>query len=191
MAVYKTDLETGEIIKLSTSQIKSEIQAATGWTTAQYQKEYDKLRNKLRNYEATIGAKTAGKVNEELYKIITAERTTGLTERQKAIKGFTSATTAQFREKAEKGQISERQQDAAIDSLVDGTFRALLSKSETTRQAFQEWKKEQIENKVTVTAKAVNKFLGGQAKDLHRRQKDEYEANKEMYDEEDSYPGSD
>ena len=191
MAIYKTDRETGEIIRLTNAQIKAEIQLRTGWSTAQYQKEYDKLRNKLRNYEATIGQKQPGAVNEELFKIVTNERTTGLTERQKAIQQFTSATTGNFRERVSAGKVSARQQSIAIDGLIEGSFRGLLSRSETARQEFEKWKRDKIAKGETVSAREVNKFLGKQAKDLHRRQKAEYEANRAYYEEEDSYPGSD
>lgn len=209
MAIYNTDLETGEIIRLSNAEIKSQIQAATGWSTKQYQKEYDKLRNKLRNYEATIGQKKPGAVNEELFKIVTRQQTTGLTERQQTILNYSSASTASFRVKAQSNRISNRLQNIAIDSLVNDSFRALINQSETTRREFEKWKNEIIvkETIVTpsgkkvirevtraesgVTAKEVNEFLSGQAKDLHKRQKREYKNNKAYYDENDSYPGSD
>lgn len=209
MAIYNTDLETGEITRLSNAQIKEKIQDMTGWSTKQYQKEYDKLRNKLRNYEATIGQKKPGAVNEELFKIIMGQQTTGLTQRQQAILDYSSASTALFRETAQSNRISDRLQNIAIDSLVDGSFRELINQSETTRREFEKWKNKvvaketivtpsgkKVIRKVTraesgVTAKEVNEFLSGQAKDLHKRQKREYKNNKAYYDENDSYPGSD
>lgn len=209
MAIYNTDRDTGEIRRLSNAEIKAQIQALTGWTTKQYQKEYDKLRNKLRNYEATIGQKKPGAVNEELFKIITRLKTTGVNERQQVILNYSSASTAGFKRKAQAGKISDRLEDMAINSLINGTYRGLLNKSETTRREFEEWKKEVVD-KVTeialdgkkttreitreeagLTAKDVNEFLSGQAKDLHNRQERQYKNNKAYYDENDSYPGSD
>lgn len=208
MAIYNTDLETGEITRLSNAEIKAQIQAATGWSTKQYQKEYDKLRNKLRNYEATIGKKKPGAVNEELFKIVTRQQTTGLTERQQAILNYSSASTASFKEKVQAGKISDRLQDIAIDSLVDDTFRGLLNKSEASRREFENWKNKvvktetviapdgkKITRKITrkeagITASEINKFLSGQAKDLHNRQRREYNNNRAYYEENDSYPES-
>lgn len=209
MAIYNTDLETGEIKRLSNAEIKAEIQAQTGWNTQQYQKEYDKLRNKLRNYEATIGQKTPGAVNEELFKIVTRQQTTDLTERQQAILNYSSASTAGFKEKVQAGKISDRLQNIAIDSLIDGNFRGLLNKSETTRREFENWKNEVVKTeteiapdrkKITreitrkeagISAREINNFLSGQAKDLHNRQRREYRNNRAYYEENDSYPGSD
>lgn len=210
MAIYKTDLETGEIIHLSNAEIKKAIQDQTGWSTAQYQKEYDKLRNKLRNYEATIGQKKPGAVNEELYRIVTRQSTTDLTERQQAILNFTSASTKGFNEKAQSNNISTRLQNIAVDSLIDGSYRQLLNKSDTTRTAYEKWKNEVVRTEKRIdpatgkletiqitrvedgiSPKEINKFLGGQAKDLRGRQAREYENNRAYYDENDSYPGSD
>lgn len=209
MPIYNTDLETGEIMRLSNAQIKAQIQAQTGWTTKQYQKEYDKLRNKLRNYEATIGQKNTGAVNEELYKIVTRQQTTGLTMRQQTILNFTSGSTKTFRENVQANRISDRLQNIAIDSLIDGNFKDLLNKSDTTRREYESWKNEIVEyrtlktpdgktitqgitrNEAGITAKDINKFLSGQAKNLHSRQRREYRNNKAYYDEHDSYPGSD
>lgn len=209
MAIYNTDLETGEIIRLSNAEIKSQIQAATGWSTKQYQKEYDKLRNKLRNYEATIGQKKPGAVNEELFKIVTRQQTTGLTVRQEAILNYSSASTTSFREKVKADKISNRLQNIAIDSLVNSNFRGLINQSETTRRKFEKWKNEIVKTeteiapdgkKITreitrkeagISAREVNKFLSGQAKDLHNRQRREYQNNRAYYEENDSYPGSD
>ena len=209
MPIYNTDLETGEITRLSNAEIKAQIQAATGWSTKQYQQEYDKLRNKLRNYEATIGQKKPGAVNEELFKIVTRQQTTGLTERQQAILSYSSASTAGFKKKVEAGKISARLQNIAIDSLIDGNFRGLINKSEITRTEFEKWKNE-IVNTVTeiapdgkkitrnitrveagITAKEINKFLGGQAKELHKRQKRELESNRALHEENEYTIGSD
>lgn len=41
---------------LTARQQKAYVQSITGWTTAQYNKEYDKLRNRVRNYERATGA---------------------------------------------------------------------------------------------------------------------------------------
>ena len=209
MAIYYTDMETGEIRPLSAAEIKAEIQRQTGWTTAQYQKEYDKLRNRLRNYEAAIGQSKPRAVNEELFKIVKYGNTTGLTLRQQAILKFSSASTKSFRHAAEENRLSSRLESIAINSLVNGSFRDLLDKSETTRIEFETWKNEIVDHEriklpngqygdrpITraekgVTAREVNHFLGQQAKDLHKRQKREYEANKEFYERNSSYPGSD
>lgn len=49
-SIYQT--KNGVKTKLTNKEIKSFIMKERGWTTDQYNKEYDKLRNKLRAYEA-------------------------------------------------------------------------------------------------------------------------------------------
>lgn len=68
--------KTGEI--LTPKQVKAEIQAIKGWTTAQYQREYDKFRNKVRNYETLSGVeKGKYKVQELFYEKAKAEKRYG------------------------------------------------------------------------------------------------------------------
>lgn len=47
--IYQT--RNGERVKLTATEVKNFIMKEHGWSTEQYQKEYDKLRNRLRNYE--------------------------------------------------------------------------------------------------------------------------------------------
>lgn len=49
-SIYQT--KNGVKTKLTNKEIKTFIMKERGWTTDQYNKEYDKLRNKLRAYEA-------------------------------------------------------------------------------------------------------------------------------------------
>ncbi|MCI6183600.1 MAG: hypothetical protein MR643_04820 [Clostridiales bacterium] len=68
--------KTGEV--LTPKQVKAEIQAIKGWTTAQYQREYDKFRNKVRNYETVSGVeKGKYKVQELFYEKTKAEKRYG------------------------------------------------------------------------------------------------------------------
>lgn len=48
-SIYQT--RNGERVKLTATEIKNFIMKERGWSSEQYQKEYDKLRNRLRNYE--------------------------------------------------------------------------------------------------------------------------------------------
>ena len=41
----------GETVELSASQVKAEVMQIRGWTARQYEKEYDKIRNRIRAYE--------------------------------------------------------------------------------------------------------------------------------------------
>lgn len=200
MAVYNVDKETGEIWEMTPAQIKTEIQERTGWDTSTYQKEYYKLRNRLRNYETVVGAKKPAAVNEEMLRILRNRQDPDaeLTGRQKAILEFSTAGAKGYRARAEAGRIPEAAEELAKNSLIEGTFQGLLKKSATARKAYNKWlnqtvrtrtetlpdgtkKRIRIKRKDTVTAAEINRFLGGQAKDLHSRQKAEYDAAKAYY----------
>lgn len=47
--IFKT--VNGETVELSASQVKAEVMQIRGWTARQYEKEYDKIRNRIRAYE--------------------------------------------------------------------------------------------------------------------------------------------
>lgn len=148
MAIKRVDMETGEIISLSDRDIKAEVQELTGWDTAQYQREYDKFRNRLRNYEKAIGVRTGRRANEEFLRIQRKQYSgEELTAEQKAITQFTTAGTRQFLESVQRNRISSKQRANAfygltgervlspdsVSSFSGGKFAGLVQKSETTR----------------------------------------------------------
>lgn len=47
-------------VALSARAQAAEVRKLTGWSREQYQREYDKLRNRVRAYERVTGAKAAG-----------------------------------------------------------------------------------------------------------------------------------
>ena len=71
------NFKTGEV--LTTRQIKQAVMKANGWTSEEYQKQYDILRNRVRNYEQTTGQALGGKikVNELLYQTSKAQKRYG------------------------------------------------------------------------------------------------------------------
>lgn len=62
---------------LAAREIKRRVMSATGWTSEQYQKQYDILRNKTRNYERATGSTAKIAVNELLYQTTAAQRRYG------------------------------------------------------------------------------------------------------------------
>lgn len=191
----------GKLTTLSDRQIKAEVQRLTGWTNTEYNKQYDVYRNKVRNYERTIGAEKGSiKANEEFYRTIRKESDGyPLTPQQEAIKTFTSASTSSYSKMLNLGgKGAQRAEASALISLtgetviggVDpdgviipagyegGTFSGLLSKSAKTREA---WEKYVKSRKTPITAEQANKFLSNQAKALHKRQARELERNRALY----------
>lgn len=54
--------------------LKQRTMKLTGWTSSQYDKEYDKLRNKTRTYEKAIGSSRKRNVSQILYYTQKAQR---------------------------------------------------------------------------------------------------------------------
>ena len=215
--ITKIDQQTGEIIVLTDSEIKAEIMQLQGFTdNKQYQKEYDKLRNRVRNYQTLTGSRKNLRVNEIMLRI--ARRTSQgqkLTPEQEAITKTTSAGTAAFRRQFELNKVSQRQQAIARSGVL-GAFSGLIEKSPTTRNNLNNWLDEVIGTEIAkddkgrtiydddgdvvtievlrsarVTAKELQDFLALQAKDLHRRQKAEMSSNRRFYEGHSMKPGTD
>lgn len=91
------DFKTRDI--LSSRQIKSRVRAVTGWTNEQYNKQYDILRNKARNYEKLTGTKVETPVNELLFRETLAKARYGedysASRLLTAIRSTTSQSTGQ------------------------------------------------------------------------------------------------
>lgn len=199
MAIFREDPETGELRKFSNSEIKAQIKGATGWTETQYNREYAKFRNRLRNYEAATGTRVKDPANERLYRIIEQRQTTGLNRQNEVILSFSSASTRHFREQAMAKQLTARQEKLAQQGLVEGQFGGLLEKSQIIHDNYNRWLNsvvrtekrvdpktgEIIRTKIfrrdTVTAQDIRGYLANQAKQLHNRQWREYNANKARY----------
>lgn len=199
MAIFREDPETGELRKLNNSEIKTRIKAATGWTETQYNREYAQFRNRLRNYEAATGTRMKDPANERLYRIIEQRQTTGLNRQNEAILSFSSASTKHFREQARAKQLTARQEELARQGIVEGQFAGLLEKSQTTRDNYNRWLnsvvrtekrvdletgeiiKTKIYRRDIVDAQTIRGYLANQAKQLHNRQRREYNANKARY----------
>lgn len=121
--IYRT--RQGKREKVSPREVKSYIMRVEGWTTEQYNKEYDILRNRLRNFEAFQRASgievTPQSPAEILYKQAKAKKRYGSEYTEsfdlQRIRAFPSTSTGR------KGQMSTRAQ-ARMASLYRKTTNA-------------------------------------------------------------------
>lgn len=146
--------KTGEVI--TPKQAKAYVMAARGWTTEQYNKEYDKLRNKARNYETATG-KPRGeiRVNELLYsetkvwarqgkpRDASGEATPQLSL-FKTVDAQTSAGTAQFARltaKAQSGAQLTARETGTLERANERAKQAILKQYETLRYGGKDFAK--------------------------------------------------
>lgn len=125
---------------LTSREIKKRVMQATGWTSEQYQKQYDILRNKTRNYETITGSSTKIKVNELLYKKTLAERRYGTQYKAsrlvRAIEATPSASTGTVKRQGVSSRVSTR-----LEREILGEFRGLITKSTDAGKIAELYKK--------------------------------------------------
>ena len=125
---------------LSAREIKKRTMAATGWTSEQYQKQYDILRNKTRNYERATGSKTQIKVNELLYQQTHAQKRYGAGYKPsrlvRAIMATPSASTGTVQRKGVSKATEER-----LEREILGEFSQFAQRSTEGRRIVELYRK--------------------------------------------------
>ena len=105
---------------------KQAIQNLTGWTTEQYNKQYDIFRNKVRNAEKQLG-RSKSNVAQQFYYTLKTQKTGGtLSKFRQFIQASTSQSTG-------KTTISPKA-TARINEYIVGKFSGLLETSDKAKQ---------------------------------------------------------
>lgn len=135
-SIYQT--KNGVKRKLSNKEIKAFIMKERGWTTEQYNKEYDKLRNKLRTYEAYEAQSDVNVTKQSpahiLYYEAKAMKRRGANYQRsialERINAFPSLSTGKALQKALKnpnssfGEIYREATDKAFNGLINANPKA-------------------------------------------------------------------
>ena len=128
---------------LTARQQKAQVLKWTGWTSEQYNKEYDKLRNRVRNYERANGYER-GSIN--VADVLAREARVrhyaprfGETAQSTQLYMAVSATTSQSTGKALTASGRTNSQTAAI-AAISGRYHGLLEKSNIVQTAVAELK---------------------------------------------------
>ena len=199
MPVYRTD-NAGNYIQLSDKEIKKFIQDFTNLDNRGYQKLYDNLRNRLRNYQMITESTSKIRVNELLYRALTRVKNgQEFTAQQMAIFNTTSQSTGTTRRQLESGTLNPSQKRLALEGIVN-EFNNLIQKVPTIKKNYSEWLaeivniepiadpetgeiiKQRIITRVDiVTPSEVREFLSKEAEAMHLRQQTLYNANKKAY----------
>lgn len=105
---------------------KQAIQNLTGWTTDQYNKQYDIFRNKVRNAEKQLGRSKSNVAQQFFYTLKTQKTGGTLSKFRQFIQASTSQSTG-------KTTISPKA-TSRINEYIVGKFGGLLETSEKARQ---------------------------------------------------------
>lgn len=160
---------------MTAREIKKRVMSATGWTSEQYQKQYDILRNKTRNYERATGSKTQIKVNELLYQQTHAQKKYGAAYKPsrlvRAIMATPSASTGTVRRKGVSRATEER-----LEREILGEFGEFVKKSTEGRrivELYKDAKSGRLDAKIARLQEEYDEAIESGEFDLAEQLKDE------------------
>ena len=109
---------------MSAKEIKSYVMKANDWTTARYNKEYDKLRNRVRAYEKATGREGKIKVNELLYTRTRAQQRYGRGYKESRLIRDIMLTPS-----ISSGKSLSKRSENRLFKRIANNFRGLIRKS--------------------------------------------------------------
>ncbi len=135
----------GKRVQLTSKGVKAYIMKVNNWTSEQYNKQYDILRNKLRSYEAYSRqrgrsvdtqsvrsllfkeAKTKEKYGDEYTPSIQMQR----------IRSFTSVSSGKAGQKALQGKLYQKRRTRTYEDATYRAFEALIEKNDFARVIYE------------------------------------------------------
>ena len=132
-------------VKMTSKEIKAFIMKQNKWTTDQYNKQYDILRNKLRSYEAY--ERKSGRIVEKqsvrelLFKEAKARQNYGdaytPSIKMQRIKSFTSVSSGKAGQKALEGKLYQRRRKVTYEDATARQFEGFLKDNEGARFIYE------------------------------------------------------
>ena len=142
--------------ELTASEVKSFIMQQRGWTSQEYQKEYDKLRNRVRNLESYQRAQGVSvpkqNVSAILYREAKAMKTYGArytpSQEIERLRSFTSVSTGRFKASVVSERLTQSQK-----TYVEARFAGLMSANSAAHEIY-----ERLRNEPAKAEKALTEF---------------------------------
>lgn len=130
----------GNRVKMTNREVKAYIMKQNRWTSEQYNKQYDILRNKLRSYEAYEKASGASvkqqSVQSLLFKEAKARQRMGKeyspSIKMQRIRSFTSVSSGRAGQRALQGQLYMQRRATTFEDATYKQFKGLV---ESNKQA--------------------------------------------------------
>lgn len=128
--------------RLTARQQKAYVQKITGWSTSEYNKQYDRLRNRTRNYERAAGLPKGSinvadlLANNERSKAMAGryKETYRPTYQYQAIQKVTSASTG-----AKLTQAQLRAGEQAAFEAINNRYRGAIEKNKLVQDALRSY----------------------------------------------------
>lgn len=142
--------------ELTASEVKSFIMQQRGWTSEEYQKQYDKLRNRVRNLESYQRAQGVSvpkqNVSAILYREAKAMKTYGSrytpSQEIERLRGFTSVSTGRFKAASVSPKLEQAQK-----TYVEARFAGLMTANSAAHEIY-----ERLRNEPAKAEKALAEF---------------------------------
>ena len=142
--------------ELTASEVKSFIMQQHGWTSLEYQKEYDKLRNRVRNLESYKRAQGVSvpkqNVSAILYREAKAMKTYGArytpSQEIERLRSFTSVSTGSFKPSTVSSKLEQSQR-----TYVEARFAGLMTANSAAHAIY-----ERLKNEPAKAEKALAEF---------------------------------
>lgn len=137
--------QNGQRVKMTNREVKSYIMKVNGWTTEQYNKQYDILRNKVRSYEAyerASGRTTQTQsVQSLLFKEAKAKKRMGAeytpSIKMQRIKSFTSVSSGKAGQKALTGKRYRQKRAKTYEDATYKQFKGLINSNKQARYIYE------------------------------------------------------
>lgn len=134
----------GQRIKMTNREVKAYIMKVNKWTTEQYNKTYDILRNKVRAYEAyerSSGRKvTPQSVQSLLFKEAKTKRRMGSdyqpSIKMQRIRSFTSVSSGKKGQQALTGKLYRQRRARTYEDATYKQFRGLIDSNQQAKDIY-------------------------------------------------------
>ena len=132
----------GQRVEMSSREVKAYIMKQNGWTSRQYDKQYDIFKNKLRayeNYERAHGVTSPRQSPTQLlYKEAKAKAREGAdytpTIKMRRIRSFTSVSSGKAGQKALQGQRYQARRAQLYEEATSKQFKGLIDNNPKAKE---------------------------------------------------------
>lgn len=132
----------GGRVEMSSREVKAYIMKQNGWTSRQYDKQYDIFKNKLRayeNYERAHGVTSQRQSPTQLlYKEAKAKAREGAdytpSIKMRRIRSFTSVSSGKAGQKALQGQRYQSRRAQLYEEATSKQFKGLIDSNPTAKE---------------------------------------------------------
>lgn len=136
--------QNGQRVKMTNREVKAYIMKANKWTTTQYNKQYDIMRNKLRAYEAyekASGRNVSSQSTQALlFKEAKAKQRLGSqykpSIKMERIRSFTSVSSGKAGQKALTGMRYMQKRASTYETATYRQFRGLVDNNPQARYIY-------------------------------------------------------